>query len=403
MKFKEMLFLTIKNVKNRGIRSLLTVLGIVIGVAAVVSLTTLGQGLKNSINEQITRIGTNTITMVPGKIGSGEQIPLQAEIKGKITMDDYKVIKSHPRIEFVEPLIMQVENVYYKEEKYSSYIAGASENLDKLYNLDIIEGRYLNKNDKKGVVLGYGLAKDAFDEKIKVGNRIQIKNETFIVVGIFEKIGGFGNQDDYNTYMLRDSLLSLYPNVDKDFISVIMFKVKDSYDVEEVKKELIEELRKERHEIEGKETFSLMTSENMLEIVGNILNIVTAFLSGLVAISLIVGGVGIMNTMFMSVMERTREIGIMKAIGATEKDILFLFLVESSILGFVGGIVGLITGYSISFLTEIFFAKEFLKIKFSLTTIIPVIIFSVIVGGLAGLLPARRASKLNIIDALRYE
>jgi len=403
MKFKEMLLLTTKNIKNRGIRSLLTVLGVVIGVAAVVSLTTLGNGLKNAINYQINRIGTHTITMTPGNFQTGGQMPLQAERKGQITMKDYKIIKSHPGVEFAEPTIMQMEDIYYKNEKYTSYLVGASENMEKLTNLNIIEGRFLNKNDKKGVVLGYSIAKDIFKDEIKIGNRIKIKNETFTVVGIFEKLGGFGNNDDYNVYILRDSLLDLYPNVSKDFVSVIMFKVRDSYDVEKVKEELTEKLRRKRHEVKGEETFSLITSENMMNIVNNILGIVTAFLSGLVAISLIVGGVGIMNTMFMSVMERTREIGIMKAIGATEKDILFLFLVESSILGFIGGVVGLFFGYVTSYSTEILFAKDFIKIEFSPNIVFFVLIFSIIVGGLAGLLPAKRASRLNVIEALRYE
>ncbi len=395
----------LSNLRHRKLRSWLTVVGIFIGIAAVVSLISLGQGLQNYISQQFEQLGGDKIIIQAKGIGppgsaTNEEIILREK--------DVKLIKQINGIEDAVGILMKSEPVEFNGEKKIVMLYGLNEDYFKLFGeidaTKIIAGRQLEDKDKSKAVVGYNhLLGDTWDKPAVLGNKLKIFNKQFEIVGAVKKQG---NPFDDNSVWLSKDVLAEMVGV-KDEESMITAKTEKGYDTEKVAEEVKRKLRKERGEKEGQETFSVQTSSQLLQTFSNIFLVIQAVFVGIAAISLVVGGIGIMNTMYTSVLERTKEIGIMKAVGARNSDVLLIFLIESGLLGLVGGLIGVLTGMGIGKLVEIIAAQAFgsgmIQAAFPWYLIAGALEFSFLVGSSAGLLPAMQAARMRPVDALRYE
>ncbi len=396
-----------ENVKERKTRSFLTVIGIAIGITAVISLIALGQGLKIAINEQFNKMGTDLITVSASS--GGMNTPMMSFLsKNPLTTDDEKVILSVPGVEDVGAMSFYPDSIYVHGVRIETFVSGIDINeLDKIYGkkgYEIIKGRKLTELDRYKAIIGYDLYTGKYEKdgkSVKLRDKVTIQGKEFRVVGVMEKIGS--KMDDTSIIIPMDTYRKIYDKPKKD--GIIYAHVKNGFDPDEVAADIERAMRKHLNEKEGEETFSVQTSKSLLNSFNTILTIVQVVIIGLASISLLVGGVGIMNTMYTSTLERTREIGILKSIGAHQKDILMIFLYESGILGIIGGVFGILSGFGIGKLAELIanYYSVTLKVYFGPQLIIGTLAFSMIVGMIAGVSPAIQASKLNPVDALRYE
>ncbi|MBW2969067.1 ABC transporter permease [Candidatus Woesearchaeota archaeon] len=399
---KDYIIFALKSFKARKLRTFLTMLGIFVGIAAVVSLVSLGQGLEKAITEQFESLGTNKLMIMPkgGFYGMGSSAVLDK--------DDLKIIQNAKGIRNAGGFVSKVASIEFGNERKYSWITGLPQDESKKIISDIStfkieQGRDLKKSDSYKTVIGKMLADgDFFDKKVRIGDKLLVENRKFEVIGI---LGTIGNpQDDSQLIINLDSAVELFGG--KEEYMTIMADVVDGETPSKVAESLKRNLRRHRGLKQGEEDFSIQTFEEMLESFGSILLIVQSVLIGIAAISLLVGGVGIMNTMYTSVFQRTNEIGIMKAIGARNSDILLIFLIESGFLGMIGGAVGIGIGFAIGKTVELAasqYGLEMFKASFPWYLILGALAFSFIVGSIAGVFPARQASKLKPVDALRYE
>lgn len=392
------------NLKHRRIRSWLTIIGIFIGIAAVVSLISVGSGLQKSVNEQFEKLGTDKILISPkgGFFGIGSQ-------GIKLSERDLEAVKKVGGIELAGGVIYKVARLKREKETEYTWIMGipldeSHDIITDMQSLKISKGRDLKNGDKYKVVVGSRLAEKngLFSKAVSVGSNIYIEEEKFEVVGILEPIGN--PQDDSSVIIGMDAANEVLN--ERDDYSMLIARVKNKDNVEDVTKDVEKELRKIRDVEEGEEDFDVQSSGEIMDTYGNVLSIVTAFLIGIAAISLLVGGIGIMNTMYTATLQRTREIGTMKAIGASRGDILMLFLAEAGLLGLIGGAIGVTIGMGIGKTIE-YAATEygisFFSVSFSMTLIIGALVFSFFIGAVSGALPAYQASRLKPVEALRYE
>ena len=394
--------LALIGIKQKGVRSLLTMVGIFIGIALVVSLVSLGAGLQEAMNEQFEMMGTNIIMVMPGAgIESmfGSAIP--------VTEHDVDVIKKARGVDVVGGLVTKIAKVEYKDEVTYSWVSGFPQDesrkiIEDMQQMKTEYGRDLSEDDKYKAIVGYMMKHgDVFEKEVNVRDNIFINNQKFEVVGSLERIG---NPDDDSAVLIPlETAKELF---DTDEYVMIMARAKGGFDIDDVAENIKEELREDRELEEGDENFAVQTMEQLSETYMIVIDLVQIFLIGLAAISLLVGGVGIMNTMYTSVLERTNEIGVMKAIGARNIDIMSIFLIESGILGVIGGAIGCAIGLGISKSVEL--AVKSQGIEYLVASTSPVIIFGAIafafvVGAVSGVLPARQAAKLKPVDALRYE
>jgi len=398
MMFKEYLLFAVSSVRHRQRRSWLTILGIFIGIAAVVGLISVSQGLNNAVSAQFQMIGTDVITIIPGRIGAGMGIG-----SAPLVDKDVKVIEGVRGVDVVAPVLARMTKATFSGEDVYTYAMGVPpDKIDKVMfstqGIHIIEGRITPPSEKYGAVIGYSVTDDLFKHDVHVGGKLEIAGKSFKVTGRLSRVGN--RQDDTQIYIQLDTAREIFDEPTK--ISTLMVKVKESSDPEAVAKDIKDKLKKSR----GEEDFTVMTAQQLQETVQSVLGIIQVVLIGIAAISLLVGGVGIMNTMYTSVQERTRQIGIMKAIGATNEDIQLIFMVESGLLGLIGGAIGCTLGILLALGVEYGAAQAgFSALKASVTPelILLALGFSFVVGILSGTLPARNAAKMNPVDALRYE
>lgn len=403
---KDYFVLAFGNLKHRGLRSWLTILGIFIGIAAVVALISLGQGLQNGVEKQFEGLGKDKIIISP-KGGMGAPGSTSGDLL--LTSKDLEFIGGIDGIDWAMGYVMKIGQATFKEESTVSYVIGVNADdfeasLD-LQNAKVYDGRILKEDDKFKVVLGYnhGIDGKIWKGGISIGEKIGIGGYEFKVVGILEKIGN--PMDDSSITIPKEIFREVFGVEDEE--SEIVIKVLDGEDVNSVAEDVERRLRNFRNEKEGQETFSVSTAEQLLDSFKNILGIVQAVLVGIAVISLLVGGIGIMNTMYTSVLERTKEIGIMKAVGAKNSDILYIFLIESGCLGLVGGIIGVLLGVGLAkgveYIATSMLGTNFLQASIDITLILGALIFSFLVGTCSGIFPAMCAAKLKPVDALRYE
>ena len=385
-----------QSIMHRQMRSWLTIIGIIIGIAAIVTLIATSQGLENAISYEFEKIGTNRIYIFP-KTGAGVLGAAQG-VEG-LTMDDVEYLEGFSEFEYVNPYLYERVSVYYKSEEIYSYVMGIDEedNDKKLGGMGVTldSGRWLEKNDD-GLLIGYDVAHRLYDKELYVGNKLEINEEKYEIVGILSRIGN--EQDDSTIYIPMDEARLIHGKEDE--VSFIDLVVQEDLDVAEVAEKVFTKMLRFRDE----EDFEVYTPEQLLAQFNSLLDIIQVVLGGIAAISLFVGGIGIMNSMYTNVLERKNEIGIMKSIGAGPKDIQNIFLVEAGVIGFVGGLVGVIIGTLVSF--GIGFAAQqagflYLRIEVEWWLLVFGIVFAFVVGMLSGYLPAKQASKLVPVEALR--
>ncbi|MBW3012429.1 ABC transporter permease, partial [Candidatus Woesearchaeota archaeon] len=286
------------------------------------------------------------------------------------------------------------------------FVSGFNEEIEDLFEsmsgLGVAEGRAFKASDRYKAQVGYLMGTgDIYEKPVKLRDTITIEGQDFSVIGIYSKIGN--PQDDSNIYLPLETAKEV---LKADDYMIIMARVHKGFDAQDVADAIEKKLRKSRNVEEGEEDFTIATSENLIETYGTVIAVVQAVVIGLASISLFVGGIGIMNTMYTAVLQRTNEIGVMKAIGAKNKDILQLFLIESGMLGLAGGGVGVIFGIAISQAVALGARAvqwEIIEASFPWYLIVGALAFSFVVGTVSGVLPAMQASKLKPVDALRYE
>ena len=402
---KDLFVLSVSSMKKRKLRSWLTLLGIFIGIAAVVSLISLGDGLRTAITGQFGSLSVDTLTVQNAETGFG---PPGSTAIQKLTDHDLKLIESVGGVKIVIPRLIRVAKMEYNKEAQFSYLGSLPENKEQLsfiydnLNTEPLAGRLINLNDHGKVVLGNSFAsKDMFNKPVGVGSKIIIQGKSFQVAGILKP----GSSAILNGVVLMfEKDVKDILNIDNE-IDLIVVRVEDKDNIDKVAKEIENKLRKDRNEKVGEEDFTVQTPVQSLAAVNTILNIINLIVVGIALISLLIGGIGIANTMYTSVLERTREIGTMKAIGATNAEIMQLFVIESGLFGLIGGIAGAIFGLLMSFLVSSvansFFGTNILTFSISWSLLIWAISFSFFIGIIAGLIPSYSASKLKPVDALR--
>ena len=397
--------LALKNVRKRGIRSWLTMLGIFIGIAAVVSLISLGQGLETAITGQFASLSADILTLSSAETSFG---PPGATAVKKLTEHDLELVEQVPGVKIAIPRLVRIVKVDYNKIVSFRYIGSMPENQEQIDELtsavdfEIAQGRMLKPNEKGKIVVGDDfVSKNSFDKEIRLGTNLNVQGKNYEVVGIMKKASTF--MLNSVILMQEDDMKSLM-NID-DEIDLIAIKVQDPDKIEQVAQDIERKFRKDRNQKEGEEDFSVQTPVQALSSVRTILTVINIVVTGIAAIALLVGGIGITNTMFTSVLERTKEIGVMKAIGAQNKNILTIFLIESALLGLVGGLVGAAIGLSLALGTASIansaLGEEIFKVSPSIPLLVGSILFSLIIGILSGLVPAFQASKLNPVEALR--
>ncbi|MCK4670445.1 MAG: ABC transporter permease [Nanoarchaeota archaeon] len=391
---KDYFIIAFKNLRERQLRSWLTIFGIIISVACIVSLISISSGLEASIKEQFIKFGSNRFYVM----ASGGQPGFQEGL----TMRDVETLEKIPDIGYVTPYLMitSAELKYSKQTSYGMLLAWPTEDSKERfedYDLTFSEGGAFREGQKYVMILGSLAATETFDKDVHLKSKIEIKDIKFEVVGILDSLGN--RQDDSQIYIPIDTARELFDKPDE--VSFIDVTVKTGREIDAVADRARRALERRRKD----ENFEILTPTQILKFLSQTLGIIQAILVSIAAISLIVGAVGIMNSMYTSVLERTKNIGIMKSIGARNKDILLLFLLESGMIGFVGGVIGIILGYVASYGVAAFAASagySILKIYPSASLIIGGLFFAIFVGMLSGTLPSRRAARLRPVDALRW-
>lgn len=399
--------LAYKSVKNRQLRSWLTMIGIIIGIATVVALISLGQGMQDAISEQFSSLGTDKVFIEARGHAFG---PPGVGAPAQLTEDDFDVIERSHGVQATVGRLIRIGEISFGDEIAFEYVVNmpkAQEERELVINAwkyVVEKGRMIRPQDSKKVVLGDNYAtKKKFRRNLEVGDKVTIQGKVFKIAGFLKRQGNF--EVDDSILMTEDSMRNVFDL--KDEWDVFMAKVSPGFEVPQVVETIRKNLRKSRNVKEGKEDFVIQTPEDILATVNNILLILQAVLIGIAATSLVVGGIGIMNTTYTSVLERTKEIGIMKSIGARNSDILTIFLLESGFYGLAGGAMGVTVGLGMSYLVQALanqaLGTSLIGASFSPFLIVGSLVFSFVVGCLSGIIPARQASKLKPVDALRYE
>lgn len=400
---KDFFKLAITSIEHRHLRSWLTIIGIIIGVAAIVSLISIGQGMQTAISDQMKLLGTDNILIMPG--GGDMMSAFGGMSTAKLTDHDINLIGNVRGVENVMGMVYKMARISYGDEVKTAMVIGMPVGEESLWFIENfkIEGRYPREGDRYNAIVGAMYPKSlVFEKALKVGSRFEVENQSFRVIGILEEIGNRG--DDSQIYIPIDVAKSLFN--EPDDLGMVYAKVRAGYNVTSVATAIEDKMRDDRDLKKGEEDFSVQTTAQLASTMGSILGIVQTILVGIASIALLVGGIGILNTMYTSVMERTREIGIMKAIGAKNSDVLLIFLIESGMLGLVGGIFGVLAGFGMAKAAEIYAGYAgygLVKAAVTPNLIAFGLIFSFAVGAIAGFMPARQASKLKPADALRYE
>jgi putative ABC transport system permease protein len=389
----------IRSLSQQKSRTALTLLGMVIGIAVIVALVSLSIGMKATIGDSLEKVGADRINIIPAGL-MASVIGGTPQDSVPFTEKELQEILRIPGVKDVQPLFFRSGEVKHRNEVAFVNIGGGTTEIFDLYSsfYSIKEGRYLRDTDDKAVDIGIKLAKGTFDTDIRVGDFIEINGKSFEVVGIFNEIG---NQQDDTTALMPIKIAQNLFDVSGE-INYIMAVADDERKVKITADRIEERLKKLR----GGKDFEVATTEDFAQQINQVMGILTFVLGGIASISIVVGGVIIMNTMLMSVFERTPEIGILKATGANRKTILLIFLTEAGLVGFIGGILGFIVGASLSLIVDVIgtaYVGSMFQTKITIELVIGSILFSFIVGAISGLYPAWEASKLSPMEALRYE
>jgi len=407
MNFLENIINAIGTIISNKLRSGLTMLGIIIGVSSVIIMIAIGEGAQKGVVSSIEGLGTNLLVIIPG---NQNQTNVRGSSQGNsstdsLTIDDVKILNKTDGIAAVSPETSGRKQVIYKNKNINTTITGVLSSYESVRNFKIDYGQFIsdqnNLNVDRVAILGTDVVNNLFSDENPIGKDIRIENNIFTVIGVMQKKGqqGFGRSaDDVIFIPLSTALKRVFGSTALSSIYLSTEKANEMNDMmEKVNYILLQE-----HKIESleKADFTVLNQADAIETLSEVTKIFTILLGGIAGISLLVGGIGVMNIMLVSVTERTREIGIRKAIGAKEKDILLQFLTESTLLSLFGGLIGIL----ISLLVIILVKNKFqMEAEMTFNSIILAFIFSISVGIFFGAFPAYKAGKLNPIDALRFE
>ncbi|RLE36625.1 MAG: ABC transporter permease [Acidobacteria bacterium] len=382
------------------LRSSLSALGVAIGVAAVILLTSLGEGTRDSVISQFTQFGTDLLAVNPGKIKTFGMPGMLGGTTHKLTIDDSEALRQIPGVKSLVPMVIGQARVEGGGKGRSVFIYGVGHEVPETWQFPVGQGRFLPATDprRKGAtaVLGPKLSRELFGEAQALGRRVRIAGAGLLVVGIMEPKGqllGFDLGDA--AYVPVATAMDLF-NVDE--LNEIDVLVENADMIPSVVED-IRALLIERHR--GEEDFTITTQAEMLDTFGRILGIITVSVSGIAAVSLLVGGMGILTIMWISVTERTREIGLLRSLGVTPGGISRLFLTESIVVAVIGGLAGIVFGLGVSAIVELLVPS--MPLKTPLTAVVAAMVMSLVVGVTSGWLPALRAARMDPIEALREE
>ncbi|MDD5340279.1 MAG: ABC transporter permease [Candidatus ainarchaeum sp.] len=418
MKLKDILSLALNSIRHRSLRSWLTILGIVIGMASIVTLIGISMGISESINERMTALGSNIITVSAGGmrafgagggfgvIGAGGGFEGAAppgrergEQTAKITFREADDLRTLPGVYKLDARVEARKTVKYKDKNSSLTIVGTQPlAFQDSVGVDMLYGRYLSTSDQHSAVVGFRVANATFNDLSMLNKEIKIDGNSFRVVGILAESGS-GSTD--TTVFIPQAVARSMFNLTSatSAVSQVVIVANSGYDTDTVAGTVESRLITLHHVTEQTEDFQVMTAAKMQSTVSSVSDTLTMLLGGIASISLLVGGIGVANTMFMSVLEQTKDIGVLKSLGAKNRDVTALFLSEAAIIGFVGGLLGVLLSFAASAVLGSFNVPT----SISAELIIGTLLFSILIGVVAGVFPARSAEAIPPVEALRYE
>ena len=405
MLFTELLKMAWLSLGANKLRTFLTMLGVIIGVTSVIALVSVGMGVKKNILDNISRLGSNMLIVMPGSANRGGMRGAAGSVI-TLTYDDAEAIKNKIKnVEYVSPTVQGSYQVVYGHENWNTTVTGVIPEYVAIQSLEIKSGLFFSEHDvdvrNRVAVIGTTVAANLFESVNPVGKKIRIGNAPYTIIGVLESKGQSGSGQDQDDVVLIPLTTAQERLIGVTYVRNINVQVSEADKMDEVQSN-IEKLLRQRHRIRtgAEDDFNVRNLTSLMEMMNSSTTMITLLLGAIAGISLIVGGVGIMNITLASVTERTREIGIRKAIGATYSNIMLQFLIESTMISVIGGIIGILIGIIAAQLISKF--GGFTTVISGLS-IVASFGFALFVGIFFGMLPARKAARLDPIEALRYE
>lgn len=403
--FKESVIIAINALVSNKMRSVLTMLGIIIGVAAVIAMVSIGMGVREKIQSSIASLGSNLLIVTPGASSSqGVRAAVGSSIT--LTRDDAKAIQKEIQgIDYVAPSVSRQYQIVAGSQNWTTSIQGITPEFMSIRNLNVGSGSFITNQDiasrNRVAVLGATVASGLFGEINPVGQNIRINNAPYKVIGVLDSKGQSSMGQDQDDIVLIPLTTAQERMMGITHVQSISIQVSTMEQMDMVQNQ-VKTLLRQRHKLtaDKADDFTVQNLTNIMAMAQETTGNITLLLGSIAAISLLVGGIGIMNIMMVSVTERTREIGIRKALGARYRDIMLQFLIESVVIGVIGGTLGILLGMGITFLISAFGGLD------TVITLLPILVsfgFSIAVGLFFGIYPARKAALLDPIEALRYE
>ncbi|MBS5099585.1 ABC transporter permease [Veillonella sp.] len=402
--YKESFLMAWASLIANKLRSLLTMLGIIIGVAAVIALVSIGNGVKQDIEDSISSLGSNLLVVLPGAPRTPGARSSQGSMKS-LKISDYEAIAKLEGVKAASPMTNGSYVVIYQNKNWTTSVAGVNSNFQDVNNWTMTSGRFFSdknvQNRERVAVVGQTVVKNLFADEDPVGKEIRVKNIPFRVIGVLKSKGNGTMGNDQDDTVLIPYTTSMERVEGIDYLRRVYVVAKDDGGIDRLQAD-IENLLRVRHNIKDTnlDDFNIQNMKSIMETVAQTTGTFTFFLGAVAAISLVVGGIGIMNIMLVSVTERTREIGVRKALGATYSVIVTQFLIEAVVISLMGGFIGIAFGIGAS---KVIGMVSGMSTIVSVPTIIMSFAFSMAIGLIFGIYPARKAAKLNPIDALHYE
>ena len=402
--YKESFLMAWASLIANKLRSLLTMLGIIIGVAAVIALVSIGNGVKQDIENSISSLGSNLLVVLPGAPRTPGARSSQGSMKS-LKISDYEAIAKLEGVKVASPMTNGSYVVIYQNKNWTTSVAGVNSNFQDVNNWTMTSGRFFSdknvQNRERVAVVGQTVVKNLFADEDPVGKEIRVKNIPFRVIGVLKSKGNGTMGNDQDDTVLIPYTTSMERVEGIDYLRRVYVVAKDDGGIDRLQAD-IENLLRVRHNIKDTnlDDFNIQNMKSIMETVAQTTGTFTLFLGAVAAISLVVGGIGIMNIMLVSVTERTREIGVRKALGATYSVIVTQFLIEAVVISLMGGFIGIAFGIGAS---KVIGMVSGMSTIVSVPTIIMSFAFSMAIGLIFGIYPARKAAKLNPIDALHYE